>query len=65
VSGYYKFNPPGVSLDEEAYERLRRIDSGMPEWAEFLSLLDSSEFRQYVYTRTGPTSLGISSQVLP
>ena len=49
VKGYYKFNPPGVRLDELAYTRMRDIDPGLPEWTEFLMLLEGSKYRCCVY----------------
>jgi hypothetical protein len=49
VRGFYKFNPPGVRLDERSYEQMREIDPGLPEWPELLGLLKDSEYRSSVY----------------
>ena len=50
VKGFYKFNPPGVRLDQLAYLRTRDFDAGLPEWEEFLALLEGSDLRQAVFS---------------
>jgi hypothetical protein len=49
VSGFYKFNPPGVRLDERSYDEMRDVDPGLPPWPEFVAYLDDSEYRRWVY----------------
>jgi hypothetical protein len=48
VRGFYKFNPSVVQLDEHAFELMREVDPGLPEWPEFLQLLEGSELRRLV-----------------
>lgn len=50
VTGFYKFNPPGVRLNERSYAFMRHSDPGLPSWEEFLGLLEGSEMLRFVDT---------------
>jgi len=52
IRGFYHFAQHGILLDERAYAEMREVDPGLPEWRDFLALLDASEYRACVVTES-------------